>query len=66
MFYIVVNQYKTSYHYSLTNFSLKISFFGIFGSIFAVWSKYKADFAKSLQIAGHKKSRLAAAYQEQE
>ncbi len=34
MFYIAVNQYKISYHYSLTDFSLKISFFGVFGLFF--------------------------------
>lgn len=35
MIYFIVFQHKIIYHYTLTDFSLKISFFGIFCSIFA-------------------------------
>lgn len=36
MIYFVGNQKQIIYSYSLTDFSLKISFFAVFGSIFAI------------------------------
>lgn len=36
MIYFVGNKKITIYPYSLTDFSLKISFFAVFGSIFAI------------------------------